>query len=44
MAMHKKRKGMHKGSKSPRRSSSRKRPDTIESGGRSSDQEMNAHA
>jgi hypothetical protein len=44
MAMHKKRKGMHKGSKSSRKSPPRRRPDTIESGGRSSDQEMNEHA
>jgi hypothetical protein len=43
MATHKKRKGMQKKSRMSHKSSSRKRPATIESGGRSSDLEMGEH-
>jgi hypothetical protein len=44
MAMHKKRKGMGRGMKSSRRSHSKKRGATIESGGRTSDMEQGERA
>ena len=44
MAMHKKRKGMGRGAKSSRRSHPKKRPSTIESGGRTGDMDMGERA